>query len=207
MKEIVEYFPELNESQLIKFQALKPLYDDWNKKINVISRKDIDHFYTRHVLHSLAIAKYVYFSPGTKIMDIGTGGGFPGIPLAIFFPDCEFLLVDSIGKKIKVVNNVIQSLNLGNAHAYHGRAEEVKQRFNFVTCRAVAHIQKLLAWTAKSYLPQDTDALPNGLLALKGGNLNDELSDLQTHYDLQRLSSYFSDDFFDTKQLVYVQNI
>ena len=165
----------------------------------------MDQFYTRHVLHSLAIAKFVSFAPGTKIMDIGTGGGFPGVPLAILFPKCEFLMVDSIEKKIKVVDDVIQNLNLTNATAHRGRAEEVKRKFHFVTCRAVAKIEKLLGWTTKSYLPKHNNALPNGLLALKGGDLKEELSAVRSHYEIQKLSSYYEEDFFETKQLIYVQ--
>lgn len=206
MEEIKQYFPNLSKNQIVQFEQMGALYTDWNQKINLISRKDMDQFYVRHVLHSLSIAKYFSFSPGTQIMDIGTGGGFPGIPLAIFFPECDFLLVDSIEKKITVVSDVIQKLNLQNANVQRCRAEEVKRKFHFITCRAVARIERLMSWTNKSYLSQHNNALPNGLIALKGGDLSEELSVLRSHYEVQKLSSYYSEDFFETKQLVYVQN-
>lgn len=206
MEEIIKYFPNLSNKQVDQLQKLGPLYREWNDKINVISRKDMDLFYVRHVLHSLAIAKFVSFSSGTKIMDIGTGGGFPGIPLAIFFPDCDFLLVDSIEKKIKVVNDVIQKVELENTSAYRGRVEDVNKKFHFVTCRAVAHIEKLMKWTSKKYLRDQTNVIPNGLLALKGGDLQEELATLKTDFQSQKLSSYYSHPFFETKKLIYVQN-
>ena len=206
MELILKYFPDLTEQQIEQFEALLSLYKEWNAKINVISRKDIDELYLRHVLHSLAIAKVMPFANGSSILDVGTGGGFPGIPLAIFFPECDFLLVDSIEKKIKVVSDVIQKLNLQNANVQRCRAEEVKRKFHFITCRAVARIERLMSWTNKSYLSQHNNALPNGLIALKGGDLSEELSVLRSHYEVQKLSSYYSEDFFETKQLVYVQN-
>ena len=205
MEEILKHFPDLYPEQISQIKKLKPIYQSWNEKINVVSRKDIDHFYLRHVLHSLAIAKYIQFEKGTKIMDIGTGGGFPGIPLAIIFPECEFLLVDSIEKKIKVVDAVIRELGLKNAEAHRGRIENVKRKFHFVTCRAVAHVEKLLNWTEKSYKPISTSVKPNGLLMLKGGDLKEEFSRIKKRYELQNLSSYFSDDFFETKKLIYIQ--
>jgi len=181
------------------------LYADWNEKINVISRKDMDHFYERHVLHSLAIARYVKFAPGTRIMDIGTGGGFPGVPLAVYFPDCEFLMVDSIEKKIRVVSDVITELGLHNAEAHRGRTEEVKRKFHFITCRAVARFEKLLMWTRKSYLNTHKNALPNGMIALKGGDLKEELKEVRAFHEVENLSDYYEEEFFETKKLVYVQ--
>lgn len=206
MNEILKYFPDLTERQLEQFGTLMEVYTEWNQKINVISRKDIDELYTRHVLHSLAIPKFSQFVKGTEVMDIGTGGGFPGIPLAIFYPDCQFLLVDSIEKKIKVVREVAEALGLENVEAYRGRAEDVKRKFDFVVCRAVAKIEKLMMWTQRSYKTKQRNALPNGMLALKGGDLTEELSVLRKHHEVQELSSYFEEDFFETKKLVYVQH-
>lgn len=180
-----------------------PLYADWNSKINVVSRKDIDQLYTHHVLHSLAIAKFISFPIESKILDIGTGGGFPGIPLAILFPKCHFLLVDSIGKKIKVVHEVASALGLTNVQAEHTRVEQVKGQFEFIVSRAVAPAQKLYQWT-HNLCHRSKGEAPNGYLLLKGGDLEEELNELKKPYSLTDLNTYFDDRFFDTKKLVYI---
>ena len=207
MEILLKYFPDLSQEQINQFKAMGPLYAEWNDKINVISRKDMDQFYVRHVLHSLAIAKYISFKPGTRIMDIGTGGGFPGIPLAVFFPECEFLLVDSIEKKIKVLTDIADKLGLENVETHRGRTEEVKRKFHFITCRAVARFEKLLGWTKKCFLPQHINALPNGMIALKGGDLSDEMKSVKSFHEVENLSDYFTEEFFETKKLIYVQNV
>jgi 16S rRNA (guanine527-N7)-methyltransferase len=178
---IGHYFPELNEIQLSQLEQLKPLYEEWNAQINVISRKDIDNFYERHVLHSLGIAKVMKFKPGTHILDVGTGGGFPGIPLAIMFPKCKFHLVDSIGKKIKVVNEVATSLGLKNVTATHQRAEQVKDKYDFVVSRAVTRLDPFIGWIKTKIKSQNKNELPNGILYLKGGDLTEELSRTSSH--------------------------
>lgn len=201
---ITKYFPDLTEKQKDKFRQLGPLYKNINERVNLISRKDIDELYTRHVLHSLAIA--MYFTPvsGTKIMDIGTGGGFPGIPLAILWPDVEFILVDSILKKTKAVQEVVDALKLDNVRVVHGRAEQVKEQVDFVTCRAVARINKLLQWT-KGYISKEhKNSIKNGYLFLKGGELHDEISESGKHCRIQLLKEYFNDPFFETKKLLYI---
>lgn len=200
---ISRYFPELSEGQIIRFDQLMPLYTLWNSQINVISRKDIELLYERHVLHSLGIAKVIKFRPKTKVLDVGTGGGFPGIPLAIFFPETEFVLVDSIGKKIKVVNEVAQALGLKNLRAYHVRAEEVKEKFHFVVSRAVTEFPQFYAWVKDKFLNDNFNSLPNGILYLKGGDLKEEFG---RHYERAKfydLKNYFSEAFFDTKKVVY----
>lgn len=201
---IASYFPQLSAKQLDKVAQLKPLYEEWNAQINVISRKDIDALYERHVLHSLAIYKFLPFQPGSAILDVGTGGGFPGIPLAIAQPDVHFTLVDSIGKKIKVVREIAQQLGLTNVTAIHGRAEEVKGSFDFVVSRAVAPTQELIQWTRKLYATNHKNALPNGLLALKGGDLKEELKNINYPVEVYGLMELFPLPFFETKKLVYV---
>jgi 16S rRNA (guanine527-N7)-methyltransferase len=201
---IASYFPQLSAKQLDKVAQLKPLYEEWNAQINVISRKDIDALYERHVLHSLAIHKFLPFQPGSAILDVGTGGGFPGIPLAIAQPDVHFTLVDSIGKKIKVVREIAQQLGLTNVTAIHGRAEEVKGSFDFVVSRAVAPTQELIQWTRKLYAAKHSNALPNGLLALKGGDLKEELKNINYPVEVYGLMELFPLPFFETKKLVYV---
>ena len=201
---VFEYFPHLTDRQRQQFAGLYPLYQDWNEKINVISRRDLDNFYERHVLHSLGIARVVTFREGTRVLDVGTGGGFPGIPLAILFPHTHFRLVDSIGKKINVVQAVAEALQLSNVQATHQRAEKVKGSFDFVVTRAVARLNVLHAWTRKKLLPVSQHALPNGLLCLKGGDLTDELNEAELPHRLYALSDYFEEDFFETKQVVYV---
>lgn len=203
---LLKHFPELNAAQIKKFEELKPLYLHWNEQINVISRKDTDEFYIRHVLHSLAIAKIQKFKPGSKVIDIGTGGGFPGIPLAIMFPDTEFLLVDSIGKKIKVVNEVAQALNLNNVTAIHERAEKVQGEFDFIVSRAVTAMPKFLQWTKGKFSKVNNHELKNGILYLKGGDLTEEMASVKKAIQYFNIKDFFDDEFFETKKVVYVRN-
>lgn len=198
------YFPGLEASKLEKFDSLFSLYEDWNSKINVISRKDMDQFYERHVLHSLAIAKFTGFKPGAKIMDLGTGGGFPAIPLAIFYPDVQFTAVDSIGKKIKVVEEVSKSLGLSNVIPVNGRAESLSTKFDFVITRAVAELPLLVQWSEKLISSKQNHAIPNGLICLKGGDLNEEIKPFKKRVQVYELSSWFKEEFFETKKIVYL---
>ena len=202
---IDHYFPTLTAEQRERFAALDALYHDWNAKINVISRKDIDNLYEHHVLHSLGIAEIINFRAGTHVMDLGTGGGFPGIPLAIMFPDVQFHLVDSIGKKIRVCNEVITALGLTNVTTQHGRAEEVKERFDFVVSRAVMPLADLVKICRKLIGKQQQNALPNGLIALKGGELEHEASAVKGEKLITPLSDFFAEEYFTTKKVVYVQ--
>lgn len=204
MQIIQEYFPELTEKQKYQFSLLLPLYEDWNSKINVISRKDTEHFYERHVLHSLGIAKVINFKPGTKVLDVGTGGGFPGVPLAILFPETDFFLVDSIGKKIKVVNAVAESIGLKNVRAEQLRAEEIKEQFDFIVSRAVTEFPVFYKWIKNKFRKESFNELPNGILYLKGGDLTEELSPFSGKVKLFELKNYFSEEFFDTKKVVYL---
>lgn len=203
MELIQSYFPEISEDQRLKFKALQDLYHDWNLKINVVSRKDIDELYLRHVLHSLGIAKVQKFLPGASILDVGTGGGFPGIPLAILFPETNFHLVDSIGKKIKVVNEVSEGLNLKNVHTTNARVEEVSGHFDFIVSRAVAVMPTFVHWVKGKIAKESKHELKNGILYLKGGDLAAELENYAkaTVYDLQ---DYFKEDFFETKKVVHL---
>lgn len=205
MEELLRFFPGLTQSQQDRFRQLWPLYLDWNSKINLISRKDFEFLYTRHVLHSLAIAKVVNFSAGSKILDVGTGGGFPGIPLAIMFPNCHFTLIDSIAKKITVVDDVIQQLGLTNAMAVRGRAEELKEKVDFVVSRAVAPMPEFKNWIWKLIVPGGKSALPNGILYLKGGDLRAELKEIKAPYEIIDIHQIFDDPFFETKKVVYIQ--
>jgi 16S rRNA (guanine527-N7)-methyltransferase len=205
MELIKKYFPELSKKQLKQFSELQALYAEWNAQINVISRKDEENFYERHVLHSLGIAKVIAFKEGSRILDIGTGGGFPGIPLAILFPECEFVLVDSIGKKIKVVNEVAEALGLQNVTGVHERAEKVDGQFDFIVSRAVTAMTSFIPWTKNKYLKKNKNQFPNGILYLKGGDLEEELSGVKQTYKLFPLSHYFNESFFETKQVVYVK--
>jgi 16S rRNA (guanine527-N7)-methyltransferase len=177
----------------------------WNEQINVISRKDTENFYERHVLHSLGIAKVIQFQKESSILDIGTGGGFPGIPLAIMFPECQFTLIDSIGKKIKVVNEVSASLGLKNVRAIHGRADELKSQFDFIISRAVTNIPAFLPWTKNKFRQKSLNTLKNGILYLKGDNVIDELTDLKNNFKIYPLKSFFKEDFFETKVVLYIQ--
>jgi 16S rRNA (guanine527-N7)-methyltransferase len=201
---ILKYFPHISEEQKRQFAALYDLYADWNAKINVISRKDIENLYLHHVLHSLAIAKLIRFVSGTKIMDVGTGGGFPGIPLAILFPECEFLLVDSIGKKVKVAAEVAAAIGLKNVQFRHCRAEEVKEKFNFVVSRAVMPLPDLVKIIKKNISKEQHNVLPNGLICLKGGNLEGEMHTFKKTAEADDLSMYFEEEYFKAKKIVYV---
>jgi 16S rRNA (guanine527-N7)-methyltransferase len=205
MQQILTYFPELGERQMEQFSALESLYLHWNEQINVISRKDTENFYERHVLHSLGIAKVIQFQKESSILDIGTGGGFPGIPLAIMFPECQFTLIDSIGKKIKVVNEVSASLGLKNVRAIHGRADELKSQFDFIISRAVTNIPAFLPWTKNKFRQKSLNTLKNGILYLKGDNVIDELTDLKNDFKIYPLKSFFKEDFFETKVVLYIQ--
>ena len=204
MEQILKYFPNLTERQIEQFRMLDELYHDWNSKINVISRKDIDNLYEQHVLHSLGIADYIRFKPGTEIMDLGTGGGFPGIPLAIMFPECKFHLVDSIGKKIKVCTAVAEALGLENVTTRHCRAEEEKRQFDFVVSRAVMPLMDLIKIIRKNIKKEQKNALPNGLICLKGGELDKETMPMKNHVTISSLSDVFHEEFFETKKVVYV---
>jgi 16S rRNA (guanine527-N7)-methyltransferase len=199
-----KYFDRLSSEQISKFEQLGTLYAEWNEKINVISRKDIDHLYERHILHSLAIFKFAPFQKGSKILDIGTGGGFPGIPLAIMMPEVEFVLVDSIGKKINVVNEVSTALGLTNITAHHARAESIKGKFDFVVSRAVADLSLLVQWSQGKISTTHKNAIPNGLICLKGGDLKEEMKPFKKTIEVYDLSSWFREEFFETKKLVYV---
>ncbi|MHA8050430.1 16S rRNA (guanine(527)-N(7))-methyltransferase RsmG [Aquirufa sp. ROCK-SH2] len=201
---IKKYFPSISQEQIEQFEKLVPLYHEWNEKINVISRKDIDNLMLHHVLHSLAIAKFITFKDGTEILDVGTGGGFPGIPLAILFPNCQFTLIDSIGKKIKVVEGVAESLGLKNVKAVHGRAEDIDQDFEFIVSRAVTRLTPFYYWVKKKVSPNHFHTLRNGLLCLKGGDLDEELAEFGKKYKLHELYEVFDEEFFETKKLVYV---
>ena len=201
---IIKYFPSLSKRQLEQFEALDALYHDWNSKINVISRKDIDNLYEHHVLHSLAIAELIRFKPGTSIMDLGTGGGFPGIPLAIMFPEAKFHLVDSIGKKIRVCEEVSKAIGLQNVTTQWCRAEEVQQQFHFVVSRAVMPLPDLVKIIRKSISKEKLNALPNGLICLKGGELEQEAKPFGKAAQITSLSEYFEEPFFETKKLVYL---
>jgi 16S rRNA (guanine527-N7)-methyltransferase len=197
---VYKYFPDLTPEQKIRFERLGSLYAEWNQKINVISRKDIDTLYERHVLHSLAIAKYLAFPDGSRILDVGTGGGFPGIPLAILFPACEFVLVDSIGKKMTVVRAIADALKLVNVEAEHARVETLNGKFDFIVSRAVAPAAELYKWTHRLI----SDAPERGWLFLKGGDLKEELSALKKRYVLKDLTEWFDEPFFETKKLIHI---
>jgi 16S rRNA (guanine527-N7)-methyltransferase len=204
-KIIQQYFPLLSKKQLDQFAQLKELYLFWNSQINVISRKDTEELYLKHVLHSLGIAKVIDFVDGSHILDVGTGGGFPGIPLAIMYPKSNFFLVDSIGKKIKVVQEISQSIALQNLSAKQTRAEEVAQKFDFVVSRAVTRIKPFYEWVKDKFLKENNNALANGILYLKGTNLDEEFQELGKAYQSFPLNQYFKEDFFDTKQVLYVK--
>ena len=204
MEIILKYFPDISEEQKSQFAALYDLYVDWNSKINVISRKDIENLYTHHILHSLAIAKLIQFTDGTQLMDVGTGGGFPGVPLAILFPKCKFLLVDSIGKKIRVATEVATAIGLKNIQFRHCRAEEVKEKFDFVVSRAVMPLSDLVKIIKKNISKEQHNALPNGLICLKGGNLEGELKPFKKTAEADDLSMFFDEEYFKTKKIVYV---
>lgn len=203
MELIKKYFKNLSPTQTAQFEQLDELYHDWNSKINVISRKDIDNLYEHHVLHSLGIAEVINFKPGTKIMDLGTGGGFPGIPLAIMFPECHFHLVDSIGKKVKVCTEVAQSLNLKNVTTEWTRAENIRDKYHFVVSRAVMPLADLVKIVRKNIATEQINSMPNGLICLKGGELANETLPMRSHTLITPLSDYFEEEFYSTKSVVY----
>jgi len=204
MLNLLKYFPDLTPEQILRFEKMGPLYRDWNEKINLISRKDIDSLYEKHILHSLAIAKIIKFRPGSNLLDVGTGGGFPGIPLAILFPDCRFVLIDSIGKKIKVVQDVIENLELKNVTAVHMRVEEVKEQFDFVVSRAVTAFPAFVAIVKKNISGKAQNALPNGIFYLKGGEFDEELKDFKRMVEVYEVSGFFKEPFFETKKVLYL---
>lgn len=204
MEIIRKYFTDLTDQQLDRFDRLGSLYEEWNSKINVVSRKDIEQLYERHILHSMAIAKIIQFKPGTTVLDVGTGGGFPGIPLAILFPETSFLLVDSIAKKIKVVNEVATALNLQNAKGEHLRVEEVKQKFDFVVSRAVTAFPRFVEMVRGKVAGNSTNTLGNGILYLKGGDFEDEISPFGALVKVYDLQNYFQEEFFETKRLIHL---
>ena len=204
---IFKYFPDLTDIQKKQFSDLSDLYEFWNAQINVVSRKDMSDFLERHVLHSLGIAKIMNFKDDTKVLDVGTGGGFPGIPLAILFPEVDFLLVDSIGKKIKVVQTVAQKLGLKNVRTAHERVENINEKFDFIVSRAVTRMPAFLKLVEDKFSLKCNNTFPNGILYLKGGDLTEEMSQVSYHHNSFNLSDYFSQDFFETKKVVYVQMV
>ncbi|MBI5218295.1 MAG: 16S rRNA (guanine(527)-N(7))-methyltransferase RsmG [Bacteroidia bacterium] len=205
MQSIAKYFPDISHKQQRQFAMLEPLYSDWNLRINVISRKDIENLYIRHCLHSLAIAKVLQFKKETTIMDVGTGGGFPGIPLAILFPDTKFYLIDSVGKKIKVVKTVAESLELSNIEAESIRVENVRKQFDFVISRAVTSFPDFVKLTRKNISHIRKNSLPNGILYLKGGDFTEEIIPFKKTAVVYNISDYFTEDFFKTKKIIYLQ--
>lgn len=205
MENILKYFPDITPRQKEQFEALYDLYYDWNSKINVISRKDIENLYLHHVLHSLAIAKYITFKPGTTIMDMGCGGGFPGIPLAIMFPEVQFHLVDSIGKKVRVAAEISNAIGLTNVRTSHSRAEEIKEKYSFVVSRAVMLLPDLVKICRKNISKEQNNALPNGIICLKGGDMTAETAPFKNCREIVDVSDYFQEEFFKDKKVVYVQ--
>ncbi|MEM6643072.1 MAG: 16S rRNA (guanine(527)-N(7))-methyltransferase RsmG [Bacteroidota bacterium] len=201
---VFQHFPNLTAAQKSQMERLYPLYHSWNEKINVVSRKDVDQLYVRHVLHSLAIAKFIQFSAGSQVLDIGTGGGFPGVPLAILFPETQFHLVDSIHKKVKVVEAVSRALELKNISTAHQRAEKVNGQFDFVVSRAVARTKQLASWSQGKIKNQKSHQLSNGLILLKGGDLTEELQECGRPYIVKKIGDYFENDFFETKKIVHI---
>ena len=202
---LLKYFPDITPRQQQQFEQLPELYNFWNNQINVISRKDIDQLYERHVMHSLGIAKVMTFLPGENVLDVGTGGGFPGIPLAILFPETQFFLVDSIGKKIKVVKEVATALGLQNLKAEHLRAEQVDEKFDFVVSRAVTRLKEFYPWVKGKFNKQSKNTLANGILYLKGGDLEEEIAESGLAVQQFHLKNYFDEEFFETKQVIYVK--
>ncbi len=204
MKLLIKYFPDLSPLQISQFERLEGLYHEWNEKINVISRKDIDELYLRHVLHSLAIAKIIRFQAGTTLLDVGTGGGFPGIPLAILYPECHFTLIDSIGKKILVVQEVASQLGLTNVSARKNRVQEIRERFDFVLSRAVTAFPEFVQMVRKNISPIQKNVLPNGIIYLKGGDFEDEIKAFKASVEIFEISKLFGESFFDTKKVIYL---
>lgn len=204
MEHILQYFPELTEKQREQMAQLEVLYPEWNAKINVISRKDIDNLEVNHILHSLGLVKFVIFTPGTRVMDLGTGGGFPGIPLAIYYPDVTFHLVDRIGKKLKVAQDIAERIGLTNVTIQHGDVKEVKGKFDFVVSRAVMDLGEMVPLVRRFIDSEDRNAVPNGLLCLKGGDLTGEIHKFKNQVLIDELSSYFKEEFFKTKKILYL---
>ena len=204
MEYILKYFPELTETQRNQMAQLETLYPEWNAKINVISRKDIDNLEVNHILHSLGLVKFVKFTPGTRVMDLGTGGGFPGIPLAIYYPEVTFHLVDRIGKKLKVAQDIAEHIGLKNVTFQHGDVKEVKGKFDFVVSRAVMDLGDMVPLVKRFIDSEDRNAVPNGLLCLKGGDLSGEISQYRNKVLIDELSSYFKEEFFKTKKVIYL---
>ena len=204
MEHILKYFPELNETQRNQMAQLEELYPEWNAKINVISRKDIDNLEINHLLHSLGIVKFVKFTPGTRVMDLGTGGGLPGIPLAVYYPEVTFHLVDRIGKKLKVAQDIAERIGLKNVTFQHGDVKEVKGKFDFVVSRAVMDLSELVPLVRRFIDSEDRNAVPNGLICLKGGDLSGEVAKFKNQALIDDLSSYFKEDFFKTKKILYL---
>lgn len=204
MKEILKYFPDLTKEQQRQIAALDELYRDWNAKINVISRKDINHLYEHHVLHSMAIAKIIQFRAGTKILDFGTGGGFPGIPLAILFPECDFKLIDGTGKKIRVAQEVCNAIGLKNCHPEHLRGEDEKGKYDFIVSRAVMPLPDLLKIVKKNISKEQHNALPNGIICLKGGDLQEEMRPFRNLVEISDISKFFSEEWFKEKNIIYL---
>jgi 16S rRNA (guanine527-N7)-methyltransferase len=200
------YFPNLDQNQMQQFEILKDLYLDWNSKINVISRKDTENFYTRHVLHSLSIAKFIDFKKNTKIMDVGTGGGFPGIPLAIYFKNSSFTLVDSIGKKIKVVDQIVDELKIKNVKSKTERAENISEKFDFIVSRAVTQLERFCPWVEQNISKSNKNEIPNGIIYLKGGDLKEEIQKITKKYNyrIEKIINYFEDSFFESKSILYL---
>ena len=201
---IPKYFPQLSSSQLNQFEQFWDFYHYWNSKINVISRKDIDELYLRHVVHSLAIAKIFKFEPGTKVLDVGTGGGFPGIPLSVYFPETEFVLIDSIGKKIKVVNEAINAFKISNAKGIQIRAEDIKEQFDVVVSRAVTTLPKFFNWVSPKIIIGNSSGVGNGIIYLKGGEIEEELRSIKWVNEVYKISTYYNEDFFETKKVVHL---
>lgn len=206
MIELKKYFPNLSQDQLEKFMRLIPIYKDWNSKVNLISRRDIENLFTNHILHSLSIVNIIEFESSTSVLDVGTGGGFPGIPLAIFFPNVKFTLLDSIGKKIKVVESVSKDLSLSNVTAINDRVENHFDKYDFILSRAVAKMDKFYSLVNKNFNSKSINEIPNGIISLKGGDLKDELKDFKEK-KIFDISEFFTDDFFKTKRVVYVPNL
>jgi 16S rRNA (guanine527-N7)-methyltransferase len=204
--ELKKYFPNLSQDQLEKFMRLVPIYKDWNSKVNLISRRDIENLFTNHILHSLSIVNIIEFESSTSVLDVGTGGGFPGIPLAIFFPNVKFTLLDSIGKKIKVVESVSKDLSLSNVTAINDRVENHFEKYDFILSRAVAKMDKFYSLVNKNFNSKSINEIPNGIISLKGGDLKDELKDFKEK-KIFDISEFFTDDFFKTKRVVYVPNL
>jgi 16S rRNA (guanine527-N7)-methyltransferase len=211
---IIKYFPKLTDIRLQRFEQLQNLYSKWNERINVVSRKDIEHLYTRHILHSLAIAKIFTFLPGANILDVGTGGGFPVVPLAIMFPETNFIAIDSIGKKIKVLENIIKDIKLTNIDARQERAENITEKFDFVTGRAVTNLPDFTGWVGKNIKSKMIHTIPNGIICLKGGDLTDEIQNTIKEYSLlptqiieYHISDFFEESFFETKKIIYIQKL